>query len=200
MTTNHEDPGARTAAAAAGAGTGTAAGVGTGAGSPTSTAPGPAAPTAVDPGPPSAPADLEELGRAVKEAQYRHHRALDTRLAAVGTTLAQWDALRAIARTPGASAHELAVATFQGDQSFGTLASRLAAQHLIERRPGRGRRIEHHLTEAGERVLTAGRAVTRDVLAASFGPLDETERATLLGLLRRIGTPGEELQDQRPRN
>ncbi|MET7988428.1 MULTISPECIES: MarR family winged helix-turn-helix transcriptional regulator [unclassified Streptomyces] len=131
------------------------------------------------------------MGRAVKEAQYRHHRALDTRLAAVGTTLAQWDALRAIARTPGASAHELAVATFQGDQSFGTLASRLAAQHLIERRPGRGRRIEHHLTEAGEHVLTAGRAVARDVLATSFGPLDEIERGALLGLLRRIGAPGE---------
>ncbi|MFJ6832550.1 MarR family winged helix-turn-helix transcriptional regulator [Streptomyces sp. NPDC091209] len=140
-----------------------------------------------------APVDLEELGRAVKEAQYRHHRTLDTRLAAVGTTLAQWDALRAIARTPGASAHELAVATFQGDQSFGTLASRLAAQHLIERRPGRGRRIEHHLTEAGEHILAAGRAVAHEVLTTSFGPLEEVERVTLLGLLRRIGSPGEAL-------
>jgi DNA-binding MarR family transcriptional regulator len=130
---------------------------------------------------------LEVLGRAVKGAQYRHHRALDSRLAEVGTTLAQWDALRAIARAPGASAHELAVATFQGDQSFGTLASRLAAQQLIERRPGRGRRIEHHLTEAGEGVLAAGRAVTLDVLGASFAPLTEAERATLLGLLRRVG-------------
>ncbi|MCX4576368.1 MarR family winged helix-turn-helix transcriptional regulator [Streptomyces sp. NBC_01571] len=131
--------------------------------------------------------DLETLGRAVKEAQYRHHRALDTRLAAVGTTLAQWDALRAIGRSPGASAHELAAATFQGDQSFGTLAGRLAAQHLVERRPGRGRRIEHHLTEAGERTLEAGRAVALEVLAASFAPLDEDERITLLGLLGRLG-------------
>lgn len=131
--------------------------------------------------------DLETLGRAVKQAQYRHHRALDTRLAAVGTTLAQWDALRAIARTPGASGHELAVATFQGDQAFGTLANRLAAQHLIERRPGHGRRIEHHLTPAGERILTAGRAVAAEVLEASFAPLAEDERAALLGLLNRIG-------------
>ncbi|MFG2309079.1 MarR family winged helix-turn-helix transcriptional regulator [Streptomyces sp. NPDC048566] len=137
--------------------------------------------------PPSA--DVEELGRAVKEAQYRHHRALDTRLAEVGTTLAQWDALRAISRAPGASAHELATATFQGDQSFGTLASRLAARHLVERRPGRGRRIEHRLTEAGERVLAAGRTVTREVLDASFGPLTASERAVLLALLRRVGSP-----------
>ncbi|MEU8788008.1 MarR family winged helix-turn-helix transcriptional regulator [Streptomyces sp. NPDC048643] len=146
---------------------------------------------AVDAGSRHRPVDLEELGRAVKEAQYRHHRTLDTRLAGVGTTLAQWDALRAIARTPGASAHELAVATFQGDQAFGTLASRLAARRLVERRPGHGRRIEHHLTEAGERVLAAGRTVTRDVLAASFGPLTEPERATLLALLRRVGSAGE---------
>lgn len=145
---------------------------------------------AADAGSRHRPVDLEELGRAVKEAQYRHHRTLDTRLAGVGTTLAQWDALRAIARTPGASAHELAVATFQGDQAFGTLASRLAAQHLVERRPGHGRRIEHHLTEAGERVLAAGRTVTREVLATSFDPLTEPERATLLALLRRVGSPG----------
>jgi DNA-binding MarR family transcriptional regulator len=133
--------------------------------------------------------DLETLGRAVKQAQYRHHRALETRLAQVGTTLAQWDALRAIARTPGASGHDLAVATFQGDQAFGTLANRLTAQKLIERRPGRGKRIEHHLTAEGERVLAAGRPVARDVLAASFGPLDEAERATLLELLGRINGP-----------
>ncbi|WP_435233139.1 MarR family winged helix-turn-helix transcriptional regulator [Streptomyces sp. Tue6028] len=131
------------------------------------------------------------MGRAVKEAQYRHHRALDTRLAAAGTTLAQWDALRAIARAPGASAHELAVATFQGDQSFGTLASWLAAQGLVERRPGRGRRIEHRLTADGERVLAAGRTITLDVLTASFAPLDQDERATLLDLLRRVGLRGD---------
>src|SRR5258708_2937798 len=87
---------------------------------------------------PVMPANLETLGRAVKQVQYRHHRALDTRLAAVHTTLAQWDALRAIDRNPGASAHTLAIETFQSDQSFGTLANRLAAQALISRRAGRG--------------------------------------------------------------
>jgi hypothetical protein len=60
------------------------------------------------------------LGRRIKQVQYKHHRALDARLAAVGTTLAQWAALRAIGRLPGASAHALAVETFQSDQAFGT--------------------------------------------------------------------------------
>ena len=132
------------------------------------------------------PADLETLGRAVKQVQYRHHRALDERLATVGTTLAQWDALRAIGRTPGASAHTLAMETFQSDQSFGTLANRLADQGLITRRAGRGRRIEHRLTPAGRKVLRAGRPIAVGVFAASFGELSEKDRATLLDLLQRV--------------
>src|SRR5262245_47040783 len=98
----------------------------------------------------SMPTDLETLGRAVKQVQWRHHRPPDTALAGVGSSLAQWDALRAIAQNPGANAHALAVATFQSDQSFGALANRLVARDLIERRPGHGRQIVHHLTPSGE--------------------------------------------------
>ena len=133
-------------------------------------------------------ADLETLGRRIKQVQYRHHRALDSGLSAVGTTLAQWDALRAIGRIPGASAHTLAVETFQSDQSFGALANRLAAKGLIERRPGRGRRIEHHLTPAGAETLARGHPVAEAVLRNSFADLSETERTTLLALLLRTAT------------
>jgi DNA-binding MarR family transcriptional regulator len=132
------------------------------------------------------PTDLEALGRAVKQVQYRHHRALDTALAGVGSTLAQWDALRAMANDPGASAHALAVATFQSDQSFGTLANRLAARDLIERRPGHGRQITHHLTPAGERTVAAGRLVAAEVFKETFADLSDPERATLLALLTRV--------------
>ncbi|THA30050.1 MarR family winged helix-turn-helix transcriptional regulator [Streptomyces sp. A1547] len=130
--------------------------------------------------------ELQELGRAVKQAQYRQHRALDSALSAIGTTLAQWDALRAISRSPGASARELAAATFQTGQAFGTLVGRLAAQGLVERRPGHGRRIEHHLTPAGEQVLTVGHKVADEVLAACFSSLPDADRATLLDLLQRL--------------
>lgn len=130
---------------------------------------------------------LERLGRAVKQAQYRHHRALDTRFAAIGTTLVQWDALRAISRNPGASAHALALETFQSDQSFGTLASRLTAQGLITRTAGAGRRIDHHLTEAGEALVAAGHPIAEEMLASSFAGLSASERTTLLDLLSRIG-------------
>ncbi len=133
------------------------------------------------------PVELETLGRVVKQAQYRHHRALDAGLIAVGTTLAQWDALRAIEQQPGASAHALAMLTFQSDQAFGTLAGRLLAQGLIERRPGHGRRIEHHLTSAGKSTLAAGHNIANEVLSASFADFSEEERVTLLGLLLRVG-------------
>ncbi|GHF71153.1 MarR family transcriptional regulator [Kitasatospora xanthocidica] len=130
--------------------------------------------------------ELQELGRAVKQAQYRQHRTLDSALSAIGTTLAQWDALRAISRAPGASARELAAATFQTEQAFGTLVRRLTAQGVAERRPGHGRRIEHHLTPEGERLLAAGHKIADEVLAACFAPLPEPDRATLLALLRRL--------------
>ena len=134
--------------------------------------------------------DLELLGRTLKQAQYRNHRTVDRRLAEIGTTLVQWDMLRAIARTPGATGHALATATFQGDQAFGTLSNRLVEQGLIERRRGHGRAIEHHLTKAGEAMLAAGRAIARDELVRLFAPLSEGERATLLELLQRLVAPG----------
>jgi DNA-binding MarR family transcriptional regulator len=131
-------------------------------------------------------ADLQALGRAVKQTQYRQHRAFDTALAAVGTSLAQWDALRAIDRSPGASARTLAAETFQSEQAFGTLVGRMTAKGLVERRPGHGRRIAHHLTPAGEHLLAAGHKVADEVLAACFSPLADADRATLLGLLQRL--------------
>ncbi|MCX5071504.1 MarR family winged helix-turn-helix transcriptional regulator [Streptomyces sp. NBC_00513] len=141
------------------------------------------------------PNELQLLGRAVKQAQYRQHRALDSRLAAAGTTLAQWDALRAISRTPGASARTLASATFQSEQAFGTLAGRLTTLGLIERRPGVGRRIEHYLTTSGEEVLRTGHRIADEVLAACYSDLSPADRTTLLHLLHRIdgsdGSPEE---------
>jgi len=132
------------------------------------------------------PGELQVLGRAIKQAQSRQHRELDTRLASAGTTLAQWDALRAIARTPGATARALAAETFQSEQAFGTLANRMVARRLIERRPGRGRSQEHHLTPLGRKTLEAGHRIADEVLTGIFAPLSREEGEVLLGLLRRI--------------
>ncbi|KQO62807.1 MarR family winged helix-turn-helix transcriptional regulator [Curtobacterium sp. Leaf261] len=130
--------------------------------------------------------DLEALGLAVKRAQYRNHRTMDVALRGVGITLVQWDALRAVERMPGASAHDLALATFQSDQAFGTLANRLVDRGLVVRSAGRGRRIEHRLSDDGRALLGAGHAVAANVLDGLFAPLDASQRATLMALLGEL--------------
>ena len=131
-------------------------------------------------------ADLKPLGLAIKRVQHRHHRTLDAAFIGIGTTLAQWDALRAIDGHPGSSAHKLAGLTFQTDQAFGTLANRLVDRGLIRREAGEGRAISHRLTPEGARMLAAGFAVADGVLAASFAPLDAAEREQLHALLTKM--------------
>ena len=133
----------------------------------------------------------QSTGRILKRAQYRNHRALDRALQGVGTTLPQWDALRAISESPDSSAHDLAVATFQSDQAFGTLANRLVSQGLVERTAGSGRRIEHRLTGAGHEMLGAGLVVLGDVGDRSFAGFTAGELQTLFDLLSRVGEGAE---------
>ncbi len=136
------------------------------------------------------PTDLLPLGLAIKRVQHRHHRALDAGLIEIGTTLAQCNALRAIASNPDSSSHKLAGLTFQTDQSFGALANRMVERGLIERVAGEGRAILHHLTPEGERMLRAGDVVSERVLAASFASLNKGERRQLQGLLAKmLGDP-----------
>ena len=134
--------------------------------------------------------DLEALGQAVKRAQYRNHRTMDAALQGIGVTLVQWDALRAIDRMPGASGHDLAVATFQSDQAFGTLANRMADRGLIVRSAGQGRRIEHTLSPDGRTALTDGHRVAVAVLDDLFAPLDEHQRTALARILGRLVADG----------
>jgi DNA-binding MarR family transcriptional regulator len=140
------------------------------------------------------PVALQDLGRAVKQLQYRHHRGMDSKLREVGTSLAQWDALRAIAARPNSSAHALAEMTFQTDQSFGALALRLLKRGMIERAPGPGRAIRHKLTPRGEATLRKGQEVARQVLESSFGPLTGRQRDDFYRLLSRALVEGDPSQ------
>jgi DNA-binding MarR family transcriptional regulator len=133
----------------------------------------------------------EALARAVKQVQWKHHRTLDARLRALGSTIVQWDVLRALESDPSASGHDLAMATFQSDQSLGTLTRRMEAKGLIERSVPHGRRFEHHITASGRRILEAGHRFATEVFEHSFSHLDDVEQSTLLLLLDRVAsTPG----------
>jgi DNA-binding MarR family transcriptional regulator len=123
-----------------------------------------------------------DVSLAVKRLQYRHHRALSRALAPLGLSLVQWDTLRHLHRRPDASLHELAVLTFQTDQSFGSLAVRMADRGLIERVPGPGRAVKHRLTEEGERLRAAGQDAVEAVVEDSFSGLS-TQQLDRLGEL-----------------
>lgn len=130
---------------------------------------------------------LQEVGLAVKRLQWRHHRAANTGLAGIGTSLAQWDVLRHLHGRPEASLHDLALLTFQTDQSMGALAGRMVQRGQLERVTGPGRAVRHRLTIEGERVLDAGSAVMDGVFRDSLGRLSADELATLHRLLQATG-------------
>ncbi|WP_410641697.1 MarR family winged helix-turn-helix transcriptional regulator [Amycolatopsis sp. lyj-346] len=131
-----------------------------------------------------------DVALAVKRLQYRHHRALSRALAPLGLSLVQWDTLRHLHREPDASLHELAVLTFQTDQSFGSLATRMAERGLIERVPGPGRAVRHRLTEEGARLRAEGQDLVDAVVESSFRDLSATQLDQLGELLDRALGPG----------
>lgn len=130
--------------------------------------------------------NLQELGLAVKRLQVQNHRGADAALAELDISLVQWDALRHLAQTPGASLHDLAQLTFQTDQSFGALANRLESRGLVERTPGSGRAVRLVLTEKGRRLQSAGGDILDTLLAKSFSPLNEQQREDFGILLAKL--------------
>ncbi|MGH2876564.1 MAG: MarR family winged helix-turn-helix transcriptional regulator [Solirubrobacteraceae bacterium] len=126
---------------------------------------------------------LQDVGLAVKRLQWRHHRAANQRLAALGLSLAQWDVLRHLDAQPDASLHDLAVLTFQTDQSMGALAGRMAERGLLARLHAPGRAVRHELTPEGRRLRKAGSAIIDAVLQESVGQLSQRDLATLHKLL-----------------
>src|SRR5580693_4016179 len=101
----------------------------------------------------------------------RHHRALDANLAPLGVSLVQWDALRHLDENPSASLHDLALLTFQTDQSFGSLANRMVDRGLIERLEGPGRAVRHRITPKGLGIRQAGEELVDSVLTQSLADL-----------------------------
>ncbi|MBN8809414.1 MAG: MarR family transcriptional regulator [Sphingomonas sp.] len=128
----------------------------------------------------------EDIALLIKTIQYRHHRRLDAALADLGISLVQWNALREIARNPGASMHALAEATFNSDQGFGTLAKRLLDAGLILRRQGNGRALTHDLTEEGRRLLDQGALRYKTTIDDAFRALSAEQLLDLQNALMKL--------------
>jgi DNA-binding MarR family transcriptional regulator len=133
---------------------------------------------------------VRDMGLMVKRLQMRHHNEANSALAELDVSVVQWDALRHLHENPGASLHDIAQLTFQTDQSFGALASRMEARGLIERVASRGRAVRHQLTAEGEHVRRAGAEIMERVLSESFSPLSAAQQQTFEKLLRKLLTAG----------
>ena len=129
---------------------------------------------------------LRDIGQSVKRLQMRHHRALNAGLARLDISIVQWDALRHLDENPGASLHDLAQLTFQSDQAFGTLATRMIERGLIERITGPGRAVRHRLTDEGRKLRRAGDKIVERVLTESFAPLTAKQLASFDELLVQL--------------
>jgi DNA-binding MarR family transcriptional regulator len=150
--------------------------------------PGPTNRTHLGPGNPERPGPGPGLAAlALKRLQWRLQREANLRLATVGLSYPQWDALRHLTKRPDASLHALAELSLQTDQSMGALAKRMIERGLIERMDGAGRAVRHRVTEAGQRLRDAGGEIMSEVLADTLGRLSEEELATLEQLLEKAG-------------
>jgi DNA-binding MarR family transcriptional regulator len=112
--------------------------------------------------------------------------AIENALREAGTTLVQWAVLRSIGEHPGASGADLAAAAFVTPQALGQILGRLVDQSLVERRPGRGRSIEHYLTDAGWAHEAVGAAVVDAIHRDTLSPLTDDEIDQLVDLLHRL--------------
>jgi DNA-binding MarR family transcriptional regulator len=134
-------------------------------------------------------ASLQEVGLAVKRLQWRHHRTANARLVGVGLSLVQWDVLRHLDARPEASLHDLAVLTFQTDQSMGALAARMVKRGLLVRAEGPGRAVRHRLTARGEDARRAGSGVVDTVLSETLAGLSPEQLDQLHDLLTLAAAP-----------
>jgi len=136
---------------------------------------------------------LEPLAALIKKAQHRQNRMMEASLHHLGISLVQWNALREIDRNPGCSQHRLAELTFNSDQAFGTLITRLQRLGLVKRRPGAGRAIVVQLTAEGKSLLRQGAPHIVDVCATSFAALTDHDRDVLAALMLKLLSPDDTL-------
>lgn len=125
---------------------------------------------------PAVPSPVD-FGLGLKRAEHLFAVRIDEALHPLNLNVGLWAVLREVARTPGASASELARASFQTPQTLGGLLQRLQARGLVERTTGRGRIVENRLTPGGARTLRQATAAAENVIHAALAGLDAARTA-----------------------
>ncbi|WP_194891146.1 MarR family winged helix-turn-helix transcriptional regulator [Catenulispora pinisilvae] len=123
------------------------------------------------------------FGLLLRSAQHLLAQQIDEVLQPLDLNLGMWRVLLEVEREPGASASELARASFHTPQTLSGLLRRLEDRGLVERSMGRGRIVENHLTRAGHEALASATQRADQVIAASLAAFNPADRAGLQRLL-----------------
>jgi DNA-binding MarR family transcriptional regulator len=108
-------------------------------------------------------------------------------------TAAQLFVLRQIAMHSGQSMTDLARRTFTRESSVSEVVGRLVTRDLVERRVATTdhRRVEVHLTPAGQRIVAEAPETVQERLAAGFHALpDDVRRSLAQGLAAWLAASG----------
>jgi len=129
----------------------------------------------------------DQVGFVLRQAQQRHTTLFAT-LMIEGLTPTQWAALAKLRECGACSQNRLGRLTAMDAATIKGVIDRLTARGFTAARadPADARRLLVELTDEGaalcERAVPVARAITEKTLEK----LDEGERATLIGLLRRL--------------
>ncbi|WP_327425739.1 MarR family transcriptional regulator (plasmid) [Streptomyces sp. NBC_01527] len=134
-----------------------------------------------------------EFGLTLKRAMHLFTMRTDEALKPIGLNLGLWSVLREMYRTPGASASELARASFHAPQTLGSLLHRLESLRLVTRTTGRGRIVENHLTEAGHEALKQANTTVECIIVDALSVFTDSDRETFerlaTGLVAALAFP-----------
>ncbi|MGI5255515.1 MarR family winged helix-turn-helix transcriptional regulator [Actinacidiphila glaucinigra] len=132
----------------------------------------------VDRGLPQGLPQTVEFGLTLKRAMHLFTLRTDEALQPIDLNLGLWSVLREMSRMPGASASELARASFHAPQTLGSLLHRLESLGLVMRTTGRGRIIENHLTEAGREAVKQANATVECIIGEALHTFTKADRET----------------------
>ena len=130
---------------------------------------------------------VERLGPAIRRLQLKLRTATDKALGDEQLTTAQFGALSALEKTPGATSAELARAAGVTAQTMHEIVRLLTTRGWIERTqdPEHGRKLQQQMSPAGRKALQNARRRVEKIEERLAFPLKPHERVLLQSLLER---------------
>ena len=135
-------------------------------------------------------AQENEVGYLVKRVQLALRTRLDSTLAGLDLTTAQYAVLYHLAHSPGASSAELARLSFVTPQTMIRLVRGLERRHLLVRRPSPGdpHTLQARLSKDGARLLRLAQREVDTIHERMLGNLSRSEAEKLATWLTYLAT------------